>query len=76
MGTWDVLFEYGGEVADGSIHQEPLSGRIVEGFAEAQGPSKPDDPAKPASPFDPASSIAPLAAAKAPGTGLLIDTTA
>jgi hypothetical protein len=36
-------------------------------------PLKPDDPAKPANPFDPATQPA---AAKAPGTGLLIDTTA
>ena len=39
-------------------------------------PLKPDDPAKPASPFDPANATQPLQAAKAPGTGLLIDTTA
>lgn len=39
-------------------------------------PVNANDLAKPSNPFDPANASAPLQAAKAPGTGLLVDTTA
>jgi len=41
-----------------------------------QDPLKPEHPAKPPSPLDPASASAPLRAAPAPGTGLLLDVSA
>jgi hypothetical protein len=39
-------------------------------------PLKPDYPAKPANPLDPSNAAPPVQAAKARGTGLLVDTSA
>ena len=39
-------------------------------------PLKPDDPAKPANSLAPANATQPIQAAKEPGTGLLVDTSA
>ena len=65
-----MLFEYGGQVADGGIPQEPVAARIVEASLKPKDPLKPDNPA------DAANAAQPLRAVKAPGTGLAIDVTA
>ena len=87
--NWDLLrgaklVHIGGNFLMPKFDGEPMAqflksqspDELWKASLKPKDPLKPDDPAKPANPLDPSNAAPPVQAAKAPGTGLLVDTSA